>query len=92
MGYCEWTPVESKYLIICDVFLLFNIKIIKWKTYQLCIHPFRLLVMESSSDLVYLLMNSIISIQVTQSKANVVPMLLDILCWTAHVPVHTDVV
>lgn len=41
---------------------------------------------------VYLLMNPIISIQITQSKADIVPMLLDVLSWTAHTPIHTDVV
>lgn len=40
----------------------------------------------------YLLMNSVIPIQVTQSKADIVPMLLDVLSWAAHAPIHTDVV
>lgn len=41
---------------------------------------------------IYLLVNSIIPIQVTQSKADIVPMLLDILSWAAHASIHTDVV
>lgn len=40
----------------------------------------------------YLLMNSVVSIQVAESKADIVPMLLNVLGWTSHVPVHTDVV
>lgn len=40
----------------------------------------------------YLLMNTVIPIQVTESKAHIVPMLLDVLSWTAYVSIHTDVV
>lgn len=46
----------------------------------------------NTAMLVYLLMNSVIAIQITQSKTNVVPMFLDVLCRTAHTPVHADVV
>lgn len=41
---------------------------------------------------VALLMNSVVSVQVTESHTNVMPVLLDVLCHTAHIPVHTDVV
>ena len=40
----------------------------------------------------YSLMNPVVPVQVTQSKADIVPVLLDVLSWTARVPVHTDVV
>lgn len=39
-----------------------------------------------------LLVDPIISIQVTESKAYIVPVFLDVLSRTAHVPVHADVV
>lgn len=41
---------------------------------------------------VYLLMNPVITIQITQSKADIMPVFLDVLGWAADIPIHTDIV
>ena len=57
-----------------------------------CVSNLRNLVRQSSNLKYYLLMYSVVSIQVTESEADVVPVFLYVLCYTAHVTVHTDVV